>query len=118
MFHDKTITSLKERYEQEQIEVADLLDLAEVPTPAPLVALIDKQSLVRSSSSSQADLGQADRRGLLWLLDEEAIFPGATDESFVERLLLQYYGDRNSDDLVKKGSTETSFVLEHFQVVT
>jgi hypothetical protein len=39
---------------------------------------------------SQADLSSADRRGLLWLLDEEAIFPGATDESFVERLLLQY----------------------------
>ena len=39
---------------------------------------------------SQSDLSSADRRGLLWLLDEEAIFPGATDESFVERLLLQY----------------------------
>jgi len=38
---------------------------------------------------SQGDLSSADRRGLFWLLDEEAIFPGATDESFIERLLLQ-----------------------------
>jgi myosin heavy subunit len=39
---------------------------------------------------SQSDLSNADRRGLLWILDEEAIYPGATDESFVERLLAQY----------------------------
>ena len=47
----------------------------ELPTPAPLVALIDKQAGVRVSTS---DLASAERRGLLWLLDEEAIFPGAT----------------------------------------
>lgn len=111
MFHDKTITGLKERYESEQIEVEGLDDLAELCTPAPLVALIDKQSTVRGS---QTDLGAAERRGLLWLLDEEAIFPGASDESFVERLLLQY-SDRNSEDLVKKGTTDTNFTLEHFQ---
>ena len=57
---------------------------------------------------------QTDKRGLLWLLDEEAIFPGSTDESFVERLLLQY-SDRNSEDLIKKGPTESHFILQHFQ---
>ena len=39
------------------------------------MALIDKQAGVRVSTS---DLASAERRGLLWLLDEEAIFPGAT----------------------------------------
>ncbi len=63
------------RYEAEQIEVGDLCELTETSnSPAPLVQLIDKQSVMRSS---QADLSQTDRRGLLWLLDEEAIFPGA-----------------------------------------
>ena len=73
-----------------------LADVEELPTPAPLVALIDKQAGVRVSSN---DLASADRRGLLWLLDEEAIFPGATDESFVERLMLQYgqRGKKNHD---------------------
>jgi len=55
--------------------VGDLCELTETASsPAPLVQLIDKQSVMRSS---QADLSQTDRRGLLWLLDEEAIFPGA-----------------------------------------
>jgi len=111
MFHDKTITALKERYESEQIEVPDLDDLTEICTPQPLIKLIDKQSMARAS---QSDLNQTDKRGLLWLLDEEAIFPGASDESFVERLMLQY-SDRNSEDLIKKGPTENNFILQHFQ---
>ena len=114
MFHDRTIASLYEKYAQEQVECDMLADVEELPTPAPLVALIDKQAGVRVS---QADLASAERRGLLWLLDEEAIFPGATDESFVERLMLQY-GQRGSEDLLRPGPVETNkkhFVLQHFQ---
>ena len=78
------------------------------------MALIDKQAGVRVSTS---DLASAERRGLLWLLDEEAIFPGATDESFVERLMLQY-NQRGSEDLLRQGPVESNkkhFVLQHFQ---
>ncbi len=58
--------------------MGDLCELTETSNRvAPLVQLIDKQSVMRSS---QADLSQTDRRGLLWLLDEEAIFPGAKGE--------------------------------------
>ncbi len=73
MFHDRMIASLYEKYAQEQVECDMLSDIEELPTPAPLVALIDKQAGVRVSTT---DLNSADRRGLLWLLDEEAIFPG------------------------------------------
>merc|ERR1719192_2731466 len=111
MFHDRTITALKEKYEAEEISLPDLDYLAELATPQPLVKLIDKQSIARAS---QADLAQTDKRGLLWLLDEEAIFPGSSDESFVERLLIQY-SDRSSEDLIKKGPTESHFILQHFQ---
>ena len=31
-----------------------------------------------------------DDRGLLWILDEEAIMPGATEDSFMERLFLMH----------------------------
>jgi len=63
---------------------------------------------------SQSDLSSADRRGLLWLLDEEAIFPGATDESFVERLLLQY-NQRGSQVLIpRKGAYH--FTYFHFVI--
>ena len=42
MFHDRTITSLHEKYLQEQID-CDLSDIEELTTPAPLISLIDKQ---------------------------------------------------------------------------
>ena len=42
MFHDRTITSLHEKYLQEQID-CDMGDLEELTTPAPLISLIDKQ---------------------------------------------------------------------------
>ena len=111
MFHDRTITQLKEKYEAENIQLPDLDYLSDVATPQPLLKLIDKQSIARAS---QADLNQTDKRGLLWLLDEEAIFPGSSDESFVERLLIQY-SDRNSEELIKKGPTDSHFILQHFQ---
>ena len=53
------------------------------------------------------------------------MFPGATDSSFVARMLEQYgrsgQYDRagqydNADQLVKAGPEETSFILQHFQV--
>ena len=31
-----------------------------------------------------------ERKGLFWLLDEEAIYPGATEDTFLQRLLNQY----------------------------
>lgn len=33
-----------------------------------------------------------DRRGILWLLDEESMFPGGSDSSFVERVQM-YHGE-------------------------
>ena len=43
MFHDRTITSLHEKYLQEQID-CDMSDSEELTTPAPLISLIDKQA--------------------------------------------------------------------------
>ncbi len=65
--------------------------------------------------ASQSDLSS---RGLLWLLDEESLFPGSTDENFVERIFMQFEAVRNADQLIKKGQTERQFVLQHFQVST
>ena len=55
MFHDRTITALKEKYEAEQINLPDLDYLSDISTPQPLVKLIDKQSMARAS---QSDLNQ------------------------------------------------------------
>lgn len=65
----------------------------DVCTPGPLVSLLDRTSQNSMVRTSQTDLREADRRGLLWLLDEEAVYPSASDEGFLERLFA-HYGDR------------------------
>ncbi|XP_066966280.1 unconventional myosin-XVIIIa-like isoform X4 [Macrobrachium rosenbergii] len=112
LFHDTTFTAQTDRYAQENIEFGDVAD--EIGTPAPLIALIDKASSNCVVRTSQIDLKEADRRGLLWLLDEEAIFPGASDQSFLERLYA-HYGDREYSQLLKKGQAPDQFILQHFQ---
>lgn len=112
LFHDTTFTAQTDRYAQENIEYGDVAD--EIGTPAPLIALIDKASSNCVVRTSQVDLRESDRRGLLWLLDEEAIFPGATDQSFLERLYA-HYGDREYSQLLKKGASPEQFTLQHFQ---
>ncbi|XP_040579720.1 unconventional myosin-XVIIIa isoform X2 [Lepeophtheirus salmonis] len=110
LFHKRNISSQYEKYLQEQVE-PDVGDLDDIGSPESMVSLLDKQPGTRSS---QTDLSSTERRGLLWLLDEEALFPGASDETFVERLLLQY-NQRGSDELLKRGLGEKQFVLQHFQ---
>lgn len=42
---------------------------------------------VRTSSQ---EIKESDKKGLLWILDEEAIFPGATEDSFMDRLFTHH----------------------------
>lgn len=70
-----------------------------------------QNSIIRSS---QNDLRNCDRRGLLWLLDEEALYPGSTDESFLERLF-SHYGDRDHQLLLRKAPGNNQFILQHLQ---
>lgn len=112
-FHDATFTLQQDRYSQENIEC----DFEFVNTsPAAMVSLIDRppqQTLLRSSNP---DLRDSDKKGLLWMLDDEAIFPGATEDSFMERLFTQH-GDHpvRRDSLLRKGSLGHTFILNHFQ---
>lgn len=112
-FHDATFTLQQDRYSQENIEC----DFDFVNTsPAAMVSLIDRppqQTLLRTSNP---DLRDSDKKGLLWMLDDEAIFPGATEDSFMERLFTQH-GDHpvRRDSLLRKGSLGHTFILNHYQ---
>lgn len=75
----------------------------DVCTPGPLVSLLDRTSQNSMVRTSQTDLREADRRGLLWLLDEEAVYPSASDEGFLERLFA-HYGDRGMSAVDSTGS--------------
>ncbi|KAL4224255.1 TRAFAC class myosin-kinesin ATPase superfamily [Mactra antiquata] len=114
LFHDLVFTTPQDRYSQENIEC----DFEFVTTsPAAMVSLIDKpsqQSLVRTSTP---ETREAEKKGLLWILDEEAIFPGATEDSFMDRFF-SYHGEHKvkRDSLLRKASSlGNTFILNHFQ---
>ncbi|XP_004706968.1 unconventional myosin-XVIIIa isoform X5 [Echinops telfairi] len=93
LFHERTFVQELERYKEENIEVA--FDDLESATDDS-VAVVDQashQSLVRSLARTE------EARGLLWLLEEEALVPGATESTLLERLF-SYYGPQEGD---KKG---------------
>ncbi|KAM9210480.1 unconventional myosin-XVIIIa isoform 1-T2 [Dugong dugon] len=93
LFHERTFVQELERYKEENVELAfDDLD----PATDDSVAAVDQashQSLVRSLARTD------EARGLLWLLEEEALVPGATEDALLERLF-SYYGPQEGD---KKG---------------
>uniref|UniRef100_A0A8C9ARR3 Myosin XVIIIA n=1 Tax=Prolemur simus TaxID=1328070 RepID=A0A8C9ARR3_PROSS len=95
LFHERTFVQELERYKEENIELAfDDLE----PTTGDSVAAVDEashQALVRSLSRAN------EARGLLWLLEEEALVPGATEDALLERLF-SYYGPQEGD---KKGQS-------------
>ncbi|XP_060060030.1 unconventional myosin-XVIIIa isoform X4 [Erinaceus europaeus] len=95
LFHERTFVQELERYKEENIELAfDDLE----PAMDNSVAVVDQashQSLVRSLARTD------EARGLLWLLEEETLVPGATEDSLLERLF-SYYGPQEGD---KKGQS-------------
>lgn len=112
LYHHMTLVMPRERYAQEMVEI-DTEGFNE-SFPGPLVSLIDRSPQSHVVRTSQRDLREADRRGLLWLLDEESIYPNANDDSFLERLFT-HYGDRDSQSLLRKAPGSRQFVLQHLQ---
>ncbi|XP_058973998.1 unconventional myosin-XVIIIa isoform X3 [Musca domestica] len=112
LFHHNTLVAPRDRYAQELVEI-DTECISEL-SPAPLVALIDKAPQNHVVRSSQRDLREQDRRGLLWLLDEESMYPNSNDDTFLERLF-SHYGDREHQALMRKCTGPKQFVLQHLQ---
>ncbi|XP_021349918.1 unconventional myosin-XVIIIa-like isoform X3 [Mizuhopecten yessoensis] len=117
LFHDLTFTIQQDRYSQENIDC----DFEFVTTsPAAMVSLIDRQAqqlLKMNWRTSSQDLKDADKKGLLWILDEEAIFPGATEDSFMDRFF-KNHGEQKvrRDSLLRKASSiGNTFILNHYQ---
>ncbi|KAM9177215.1 unconventional myosin-XVIIIa isoform 1-T1 [Mergus octosetaceus] len=93
LFHQRTFAQELERYKEENIELA-LADTE--PATWGSVATVDQpshQALVRSLAHTN------EARGLLWLLEEEALQPGGSEDTLLERLFA-YYGPQEGG---KKG---------------
>ncbi|KAL9887348.1 myosin heavy chain-like isoform 2-T2 [Glossina fuscipes fuscipes] len=112
LFHHNTLVAPRDRYAQELVEI-ETEGMSDT-NPGPLVSLIDKAPQNHVVRSSQRDLREQDRRGLLWLLDEESIYPNSNDDTFLERLF-SHYGDREHQTLLRKCNGSKQFVLQHLQ---
>ncbi|KAJ4935365.1 hypothetical protein JOQ06_016901, partial [Pogonophryne albipinna] len=110
LFHERTFVQEMERYKEENIELA--LDDIESSTSLS-VAAIDQastQALVRTLARTD------EARGLLWLMEEEAVQPGGTEETMLERLF-SYYGSAQGENkgasLLLRGEKPHLFLLGH-----
>ncbi|XP_031549200.1 unconventional myosin-XVIIIa-like [Actinia tenebrosa] len=107
-FHHTVFNAQMERYSQENIECS----FESVATsPEPVVNVFDKavKGLTRGST---LDL-KNEQKGLLWILDEESIFPGANDSSFLARVYVHHCSDKQS--WVKQGPRKDTFYVNHSQ---
>ncbi|KAM7069423.1 unconventional myosin-XVIIIa isoform 8-T9 [Molossus nigricans] len=110
LFHERTFVQELERYKEENIELAfDDLE----PATDDSVAAVDQashQTLVRSLARTD------EARGLLWLLEEEALVPGATEDALLERLFSYYgpqEGDKKGQSPLLRSSKPRHFLLGH-----
>ncbi|XP_037292547.1 unconventional myosin-XVIIIa isoform X3 [Manduca sexta] len=118
VFHGALLVAPRDRYAQEGITLdigAEEDWLSETVNPGPMVELLDKSPQNSIVRSSQADLRECDRRGLLWLLDEESMYPGSSDDTFLERVMTHYGAPNQTQYLIKKAPHARQFVLQHLQ---
>ncbi|XP_077360627.1 unconventional myosin-XVIIIa-like isoform X3 [Festucalex cinctus] len=109
LFYQRTFVQELERYKEENIEVA--LDDTE-PSTSFSVAVVDQassQALVRGGRTDEA-------RGLLWLMEEEVLQPGASEETLLARLF-SYYGPAEGESkghtFLLKSEKHNHFLLGH-----
>ncbi|XP_060534263.1 unconventional myosin-XVIIIa isoform X1 [Cylas formicarius] len=115
LFHHTNLVAPKDRYVQENVEFTyDQNENENLINPLPLVNLLDKTAQNTVIRTSQTDLRETDRRGLLWLLDEESLYPTGSDDSFLERLFT-HYGERDHQLLLRKAPGNSQFILQHLQ---
>ncbi|XP_066551563.1 unconventional myosin-XVIIIa isoform X8 [Amia ocellicauda] len=110
LFHERTFVQELERYKEENIELA--LDDIESSTSLS-VAAVDQashQALVRTLARTD------EARGLLWLMEEEALQPGGSEETLLERLFSYYgppEGENKGPSLLLKSEKPHHFLLGH-----
>uniref|UniRef100_A0A671VL53 Myosin XVIIIAa n=1 Tax=Sparus aurata TaxID=8175 RepID=A0A671VL53_SPAAU len=107
LFYQRTFVQELERYKEENIELA--LDDSE-PSASLSVAVVDQaSSQVRTVRTDEA-------RGLLWLMEEEALQPGGSEETLLGRLF-SYYGPAEGESkghtFLLKSEKDKHFLLGH-----
>ncbi|XP_052472799.1 unconventional myosin-XVIIIa isoform X3 [Carassius gibelio] len=110
LFHERTFVQELERYKEENIELA--LDDIESSTSMSVSAIdqASTQALVRTLARTD------EARGLLWLMEEEALQPGGSEETLLERFFSYYSpvdGESKGPALMLKSEKAHHFLLGH-----
>uniref|UniRef100_A0A8C1SJB2 Myosin XVIIIAb n=1 Tax=Cyprinus carpio TaxID=7962 RepID=A0A8C1SJB2_CYPCA len=108
LFHERTFVQELERYKEENIELA--LDDIESSTSLSVSAIDQASTQVRTLARTD------EARGLLWLMEEEALQPGGSEETLLERLFSYYSpvdGESKGPALLLKSEKAHHFLLGH-----
>uniref|UniRef100_A0A8C1UE20 Myosin XVIIIAb n=1 Tax=Cyprinus carpio TaxID=7962 RepID=A0A8C1UE20_CYPCA len=108
LFHERTFVQELERYKEENIELA--LDDIESSTSLSVSAIDQTSTQVRTLARTD------EARGLLWLMEEEALQPGGSEETLLERLFRYYSpvdGESKGPALLLKSEKAHHFLLGH-----
>ncbi|EDV22061.1 uncharacterized protein TRIADDRAFT_11177, partial [Trichoplax adhaerens] len=108
-YHNKTISGVLDRYDQEYIDISYSSDSA--ISPNELVSLFDKAP---SQGSRRHSTVRGDQKGLLRHLDEESGYSGSTEAGFIERLHF-YNSDSGKSHSLKFSDNRESFIISHCQ---
>ncbi|VBB30228.1 unnamed protein product [Acanthocheilonema viteae] len=104
LYHDVCFNEPLEMYKREQVE-ADVEQTQS--SPHEICRLIDQRQQL--SNCVDIELRSTEKRGLMCILDEEALFPAATDDSFLERIFV-HLADSH---LIRRDTNPLTFVLRH-----
>ncbi|XP_054029256.1 unconventional myosin-XVIIIb [Dryobates pubescens] len=110
LFYEKTFLQEMERYREENVEVS-----FDLPERSPLATL----SIIDLSSSQPQVLPSspgASRKGLLWILDEEVLIPGAGDSTAFERLCSYFTTkgpEQEGDSCIRRCEQALQFEISH-----
>uniref|UniRef100_A0A8C7U4G2 Myosin XVIIIAb n=1 Tax=Oncorhynchus mykiss TaxID=8022 RepID=A0A8C7U4G2_ONCMY len=108
LFHERTFVQELERYKEENIELA--LDEIGSSTSMSVAAIDQASTQVRTLARTD------EARGLLWLMEEEALQPGGSEDTLLERLFSYYgpdQGDNKGHALLLKSDKPHHFLLGH-----
>ncbi|MCP9265503.1 hypothetical protein DINM_020823 [Dirofilaria immitis] len=105
LYHDICFNEPLEMYKREQVE-ADVEQTQS--SPHEICRLIDQRQQL--SNCVDIELRSTEKRGLMCILDEEALFPAATDDSFWRESLCIWLTHVN---LIRRGTNPLTFVLRH-----
>uniref|UniRef100_A0A663MW64 Myosin XVIIIB n=1 Tax=Athene cunicularia TaxID=194338 RepID=A0A663MW64_ATHCN len=106
LFYEKTFVLEMERYREENVEVS-----FDLPERSPLATLAVSLRQPQALPSSPG----ADRRGLLWILDEEVLIPGSGDGAAFDRLC-SYFATKGPEQEGKLGAARLCEQALNFEI--